>query len=148
MQQYEQATGIRYDRVGLFRTDVQYVTPIDIHDGNDAVVPGFGFLVNDRMFYGTYDNAHVWAKIRYASVDCYQPRHPFVQMHSEFFMNDLILPNIPNVTRRDDICFYRVRSNGNVLTDDCTKFYPMPEELLRLNLTKNFWGEIKGISPA
>jgi hypothetical protein len=56
MQDAERRRGIEYSRVGLFRTDVKYVTPIDIFKGGDAVIPDFGFLVNDRMFYGTYNN--------------------------------------------------------------------------------------------
>lgn len=133
MREAEERRGIHYERVGLFRSDVKYVTPIDIFDG-DAVIPEFGFLVNDRMFYGTYENAHVWAKIRYPSVPCYQPRHKSIKMHSEFFMNDLVLKNIPNVTKKD-ICFYRVRANGEVWEDDCTKHYEFPKHLVELNLT-------------
>lgn len=135
MQQKEAATGIRYQRVGLFRSDVQYVTPIDIFDG-DAVIPKFGFLVNDRMFYGTYSNAHVWAKSRFPSVGCYVPRHRSIKMHSEFFMNDFVLRLIPNVTKKD-ICFYRVRANGVIWDDDCTKSYEFPKHLIDLNLTYN-----------
>lgn len=133
MKEEEVRRGIEYNKVGLFRSDVQYTTPIDIFDG-DAVIPKFGFLVNDRMFYGNYENARVWAKIRFPSVKCYQPRHQSVKMHSEFFMNDLVLKNIPNVTKRD-ICFYRVRADGNVWTDDCTKNYEFPKHLVELNLT-------------
>lgn len=133
MQETEQRLGIEYDRVGLFRTDVKYVTPIDIFDG-DAVIPEFGFLVNDRMFYGTYENAHIWAKIRFPSVPCYKPRHVSIKMHSEFFMNDLVLKNIPNVEKKD-ICFYRVRANVAVWEDDCSKEYAFPNHLVELNLT-------------
>jgi hypothetical protein len=135
MQEAEQNLNIEYERVGLFRTDVQYMTPIDIFDG-DAVIPKFGFLVNDRMFYGKYEHAHVWAKIRYPSVGCYVPRHRSINMHSEFFMNDLILKNLPNVTKKD-ICFYRARANGAIWDDDCTKKYEFPKHLVDLNLTYN-----------
>ena len=133
MQEAEHRRGLEYERVGLFRTDVKYVTPIDIFDG-DAVIPNFGFLVNDRMFYGTYENAHVWAKIRFPSVPCYKPRHNSIKMHSEFFMNDFVLRNIPNVSKKD-ICFHRVRANGAVWEDDCTKKYDFPKHLVELNLT-------------
>lgn len=112
MKAAEAHQGIEYDRIGFFRSDVKYVTPIDIFDG-DAVIPKFGFLVNDRMFYGTYENARIWAKIRFPSVKCYRPRHKSIKMHSEFFMNDLVLQNIPGVTKKD-ICFYRVRADGDV----------------------------------
>ena len=135
MKEEEISRGIEYDRIGLFRTDVQYATPIDIFDG-DAVIPNFGFFVNDRMFYGKYEYARTWAKIRFPSVKCYIPRHKNIRMHSEFFMNDLVLKNIPNVTKKD-ICFYRVRVHGDVWDDDCTKIYRFPDYLLELNLTHN-----------
>jgi hypothetical protein len=135
MQETEKKLNIEYERVGLFRSDVKYDTPIDIFDG-DAVIPKFGFLVNDRMFYGLYENANVWANVRYPSVACYQPRHRALGMHSEFFMNDFVLKNIPNVTKKD-ICFNRVRANGMVLEDDCTKVYEFPRFLIDLDLTKS-----------
>jgi len=43
MEEEEVHRGIEYDRVGLFRSDVRYRTPIDIFDG-DAVIPRFGFV--------------------------------------------------------------------------------------------------------
>jgi hypothetical protein len=137
MQDAEQRQGIEYSRVGLFRTDVKYVTPIDIFKGGDAVIPDFGFLVNDRMFYGTYNNAHVWAKIRFPSVPCYKPRHKLIQMHSEFFMMDLVLKNIPGVAKREDICFMRVQATGVMNTNDCRKS-GLPNFLaMKFNLTNN-----------
>ena len=69
MQQHERATGIEYERVAVFRSDVLYVVPIDIAKG-DAVIPAFGKMTNDRMFYGLYEHAYVWANIRCPSVDC------------------------------------------------------------------------------
>ena len=135
MKEDEISRGIEYDRVGLFRSDVQYATPIDIFDG-DAVIPKFGFFVNDRMFYGKYEYARIWAKIRFPSVECYIPRHQKIRMHSEFFMNDLVLKNIPNVTKKD-ICFYRVRVHGDVWDDDCKRIYRFPDYLVKLNLTYN-----------
>jgi hypothetical protein len=109
MQQHEKELNIRYDRVGFFRSDVKYISPIDIFNG-DAVVPAFGGggMINDRMFYGLYEHAHVWANIRFPSVECYEPPSPTWGLHSEHFMERLVLKNIPNVTHRDDICFYRV----------------------------------------
>ena len=116
MREAERRQGIEYERVGFFRSDVRFVTSIDIFDG-DAVIPNFGW-VNDRMFYGTYENAYIWAKIRFPSVPCYVPAKADVGMNSEFFMRDLVLKNIPNVTTRN-ICFYRVRATGYVQNGDC-----------------------------
>jgi len=140
MQQYESTHDIGYDRVGLFRSDVYYVTDISIKRGssrssskteadtNDAVVPAFGKMGNDRMFYGTYDNAFVWANIRYPSVDCYKPEIPTQGLHSEHFMERLILPNIPNWTERRDICFLRVRGEGEIQEGDCKINYDGPTD--------------------
>ena len=133
MQETEERRVIQYEQVGLFRSDVEYATPIDIFDG-DAVIPKFGFVVNDRMFYGTYENAHDWAKSRYPSVPCYVPRHEGIAMHSEYFMKDLVLKNIPNVTKKEDICFYRVRAQ-HVQRDDCIREYWLPQFLIDANVT-------------
>jgi hypothetical protein len=118
MQHHEEEFNIQYDRVGFFRSDVEYISPIDIFNG-DAVVPAFGKMTNDRMFYGLYEHAHVWANIRFPSVECYEPPEPTHGLHSEHLMKRLIVKNIPNVTYRHDICFYRVRGNGRVQTGDC-----------------------------
>eukprot|EP00555_Chaetoceros_dichaeta_P002003 CAMPEP_0198248984 /NCGR_PEP_ID=MMETSP1447-20131203/625_1 /TAXON_ID=420782 /ORGANISM="Chaetoceros dichaeta, Strain CCMP1751" /LENGTH=202 /DNA_ID=CAMNT_0043933505 /DNA_START=72 /DNA_END=677 /DNA_ORIENTATION=- len=71
-----------YSQVGLFRLDVHYTNPINISDSAAAVpnwghsdiyyrnpintfaaaMPNWGHSssINDRMFYGRYDNARVW----------------------------------------------------------------------------------------
>jgi hypothetical protein len=116
---------IQYERVGLFRSDVLYFHPIDISEG-DAVVPAFGKMTNDRMFYGLYENAYVWANIRFPSVDCYKPQQPTHGLHSEHFMRRQVLPNIPNVTTRYDICFMRVRGTGKINLGDCLFNYTGP----------------------
>ena len=133
MEETEQKLGIQYERVALFRSDVQYASPINIFEGGDAVIPKFGFFINDRMFYGKREYAHIWAKIRFAGMDnrqCYRPRHPLVGMHSEFYLKDFVLSKIPiDVVEDDTICFYRVRGTGEVSYDDCTKKYHFPEFL-------------------
>uniref|UniRef100_A0A7S1FQT1 Uncharacterized protein n=1 Tax=Corethron hystrix TaxID=216773 RepID=A0A7S1FQT1_9STRA len=123
-----------YSKVGLFRTDVLYSTPIDINDG-DAVIPAFangdGFR-NDRMFYGLYGYAKVWATNRYPSVKKYMKTDwgKTHCLHSERFMNKLI-EDIPWETR--PICFQRVRAGGvlnkmrNSAKTDC-EWYPPPEK--------------------
>jgi hypothetical protein len=133
MEESEKRLGIEYERVGMFRSDVKYVTPINVFDG-DAVAPKFGFVVNDRMFYGLRENTKIWSKLRFPGVSCYTPRHPALRMHSEFYMNDFIFANIPTVVEKRDICFYRVRGNGNILDDDCTKVYPYPQFLWKAGL--------------
>lgn len=131
MQQYEYSNDIHYDRVGLFRSDVYYVTDIDIMSETEtdvAVIPSFGKMGNDRMFYGTYENAYVWANIRFPSVDCYEPELPTQGLHSEHFMERLILPNIPNWTERNDVCFLRVRGEGEIQDGDCNINYDGPTD--------------------
>lgn len=151
MQTTEQAKNIRYERIGFFRTDVVYVTPIDIQAGGDAVIPNFGFIVNDRMFYGSYENAHIWANSRFASASCYEPRHRDFGLHSEFFMYDFVLPLIANkgvndsepdndkhyknhtvINKSDDICFYRIRASGKISENDCRQAYRMSPIYLHL----------------
>uniref|UniRef100_A0A7S1BH99 Uncharacterized protein n=2 Tax=Corethron hystrix TaxID=216773 RepID=A0A7S1BH99_9STRA len=109
-----------YDRVGLFRSDVLYNGDIDIFDG-DAVIPAHSngeIFANDRMFYGLYDYAKVWAKGRLGKVDEYM-KSEFGKMHclhSERFMYHLVR-ELPIEYR--DICFNRVRATGAVEKDDC-----------------------------
>jgi hypothetical protein len=122
MVENEKKTGVQYERVGLFRSDVFYVSPIDIGKG-DAVIPAFGLMTNDRMFYGKYEHAYVWANIRFPSVDCYKPPKSTHGLHSEHFMRRLILPNIPNWTINDKICFLRVRGQGKIQKKDCIYNY-------------------------
>jgi len=116
-----------YTQVGLFRSDVFYTNPIDIFDG-DAVIPQFAsYPVNDRMFYGKFEYAEIWATHRFRNVPGYLGRAATGQLktyardtlHSEFFMRDGILHAMPVKVQRKDICFFRVRGTGDVLTNDC-----------------------------
>ncbi|KAJ8598208.1 hypothetical protein CTAYLR_005541 [Chrysophaeum taylorii] len=122
-----------YDRVGLFRLDVQYMTDIHVVAGaEDAVVPYMhywpGRQLNDRMFYGTRKSARVWASKRFSSVpkfllqaDRTQKKRP--GLHSETFMYFLMTAVLaPIRVRLGIICFYRVRANQTgaiVKTTDC-----------------------------
>eukprot|EP00536_Pseudo-nitzschia_multiseries_P001882 jgi/Psemu1/235144/estExt_Genewise1.C_240128 len=88
-----------YDRVGMFRSDALYVTPIDIaslgnagstagsananaNAGSEGIVPVYdvhnryfvtpGFAlnpINDRMVYGPYDAVKIWATKRFDLVE-------------------------------------------------------------------------------
>jgi len=138
MEQRERSMSIQYERVGLFRSDVFYFVPIDISKG-DAVIPSFGKMTNDRMFYGLYENAYIWANIRFPSVDCYVPPLPTQGLHSEHFMETLILKNIPNWTNKSDICFMRVRGNGLVQLTDCELNYDGPRPWHGHGIGRNAW---------
>ena len=121
MEEAENKLNIHYERVGLFRSDVLYANPIDIMDGNDdAVTPMFASSrANDRMFYGSYENARIWATIRFPSVECYRPSKKKYGLHSEQFMKDQILASMNTRVVKKDICFFRVRATGLVMSDDC-----------------------------
>lgn len=82
----------KYSRVGIFRSDVMFMTPIDIydlglvHNSNSTtpstftrkydgqneyfVTPAFCmYPVNDRMIYGPYEAVKIWATKRFEHVE-------------------------------------------------------------------------------
>lgn len=73
--------GIQYTRIGMFRSDALYVTPIDLYQtnadsfdnrNNQAVLAPFGAMpVNDRMFYGPYEAVDIWATRRFSFLENY-----------------------------------------------------------------------------
>lgn len=93
-----------YQQIGLFRSDVYYVNPIDISD-SEAAVPYFhtwgGY--NDRIFYGNRENAAVWAD-RFA----YSPIHKG-DYHSESYLRKMMNHHNISVSKKP-ICVLRVRS--------------------------------------
>lgn len=100
-----------YDRVGLFRLDVEYTMPINISRG-DAVVPMFSAAeqgrANDRMFYGLHRYAKVWATERFNNLDLWATNRG----DSEEYVHRLLsLHKVPYV-KDACICFRRVRANG------------------------------------
>lgn len=136
MEDESQRLGISYNRVAMLRSDVLYVTSIDIYRINDtfvdtenthAVIPGFAmYPVNDRLIYGPYSAVKIWATQRFSRIDSHVRK---VQrgfgMHSEQFLHDAILPvieeNGTKVMTNNDICFFRVRSDRSVRTFDCQR---------------------------
>jgi hypothetical protein len=143
----------RYNRVAMLRSDVVYVTPINIyetanrqHDTNNeiAVIPSFAtYPVNDRMIYGPYDAVKVWATERFSRLEKHAEDRPGYGMHSERYLADSILPAIEEkgfgVEQSRNICFFRARADGQVHLNDCddsSKFHPI--SLLR----KMHWVEV------
>lgn len=71
--------GVEYSRVGMFRSDVLYLKPIDISMLNQGVfdsrnrhvvVPGFArYPANDRMIYGNVEGVKIWATRRFSLVE-------------------------------------------------------------------------------
>lgn len=114
----------RYERVGLFRSDVVYFTDVDI-DAHDAAIPDFEHWwgMNDRMFYGRRKYAKVWAKTRFSQVGDFLHMHPSKGLHSETFMA-FLMRGIP--VQRVTICFHRVRAMGHVEPDGCSWGVPTP----------------------
>ena len=131
MKEHASVHNIRYDRVAMMRSDVVYLTQIDIFksapDGifdtfnNQSVIPGFAYFpVNDRMFYGPYEAAEIWATGRFSRLDdfVYKLRQP---LHSERFLNAMILPAVRarsiSVVSDPGICFWRARTDRSIWVD-------------------------------
>jgi hypothetical protein len=113
-----EGSGVHYSRVGLFRLDVQYIEPIDISAGR-AVVPGWQYYwgFNDRMFFGEYEYAKVWATRRFPQVETYAEQSIGTkELHSETYLK-WVMRNVP-ITKTNK-CFRRVRANGLVVKEDC-----------------------------
>lgn len=123
----EDRGGFRYARVGMFRSDVLYRTDINISDGGDfaGVVPGFNNQhewFTDRMIYGPRSIVERWAQGRFPHVARYV-RSAFGRthkLHSERFLYHLMMHGgAPIKIEFRDICFQRVRANGQILYNDC-----------------------------
>ena len=110
MESNELTLRVTYSRVGLFRLDVQYQNSVYINDG-DAVEPKG---MNDRLFYGTRSNAEVWATGRFNHVQTYLTtrNHLWSEGFMKWLMRDIAV-------EPRSICFYRVRANGKISTNDC-----------------------------
>jgi hypothetical protein len=68
----QQKENVKYTQVAMLRSDVLYMTPMDIYEyGQDrVVVPGFGrHLVSDRVVYGPAEAVQVWAAQRSSRLD-------------------------------------------------------------------------------
>jgi len=125
-----------YTQVGLFRLDVHFTNPINVSD-SAAAVPNWGHWsgVNDRMFYGSYDNARVWANSRFPLVEKYikTKKGKKKGLHSESYMRFVLkYMNIP--FEEKPICFNRLRANGNTC-EDCYE----DEDFFRDNFTRIMW---------
>ena len=131
MKEHASIQDIRYDRVAMIRSDVVYLTPIDIFksapDGifdtfnNQSVIPGFGQgPVNDRMFYGPYEATEIWASGRFPRLDDYLFKFNRY-LHPERFLRAAILPAIRAISISVDedpgICFWRARADQSIWVD-------------------------------
>ena len=122
--------GNYYKYVGLFRTDTFMVTVLPSISGSVAVAPAFDSFggQNDRMFYGSYENARIWAD-RFAFYSIFEtkymkPYNPIkpklsqVGYHSEYYLGNLMKHH--NITvKLEDICIWRIRNQGGLSASDC-----------------------------
>eukprot|EP00977_Amphora_coffeiformis_P007994 scaffold1803_cov92-Amphora_coffeaeformis.AAC.17 len=141
-QQTGDGSRTAYTRVAILRSDVFYMTPIDIWETGTlgtldrrnrvAVVPNFAnFPVNDRMIYGPYGAVRIWATTRFETIEEHAQwtlqHKPGYAMHSETFVEGL-LDRIENegyqVNKHETICFFRVRADETIWVNDCS--YPPP----------------------
>merc|ERR1712048_1076988 len=103
----------KYERVGLFRSDVLYKTPVNMSDG-DAVIPNFQHWggLNDRLFYGLYENSKIWATQRYANAEEFVKsvrKQKQKGLHSERYLKWLLTKKFHLKIEFRHICFSRVR---------------------------------------
>jgi hypothetical protein len=120
MEDYSRNKSRWYTQVGLFRSDVVYLDDIFLFDSKAAIPEFASCPANDRMFYGTYHNAWIWSKTRFTNVPYAYERGFFNEgLHSEYYMHDVILPQMKDPYEKKDICFLRVRATGDISTDDC-----------------------------
>lgn len=138
MEAHAKKEKIQYSRVAMLRSDVVYMTPIDIWEtersgvrdteNKVAVIPGFGkHPVSDRIIYGPHDAVSVWASNRFRSLDTHvrwiAKNRPGWGMHSEKFVNFTLLPAIretgARVAEHETMCFFRSRSDETVWINDC-----------------------------
>lgn len=125
-----------YSRVAMLRSDVLYVTPIDIYklpDGSMdyenqyAVVPNFAnFPVNDRMIYGPADGVKIWAAGRFKRLQRHVERvlETGDGIHPERYLYHTIFPAIRDagvqiLPGNKELCFLRVRSDLSLRAGDC-----------------------------
>ena len=125
---------VSYSRVGMFRNDAMYLTPIDIamldtklqtYDSLNryvTVAPFGRSPINDRMIYGPMEAVRIWSTQRFAKIDerARLRQDPGYEMHSERFLNASIFPAMAapiNVDRH--CCFVRTRSDESALISDC-----------------------------
>lgn len=122
-----------YKIAAMLRSDVVYVTPIDVHDNGGitdktVTVPGFGlYPVSDRIAYGDFDGVREWATARFSHLESHVEsilqNDPGWGMHSERFMNYTIWPLIQNhaqIRQDESVCFLRARADETVWVSDCT----------------------------
>jgi uncharacterized protein YhfF len=133
MEEHAKQFNKTYTRVAMFRSDVVFVTPIDIfrkknhdidYENRHAVIPYFGkFPVNDRMIHGPYEAVKMWATERLPRVHEHVKNPKASGLHSEKYLKQTIFPLIRElgfeIQEDRGICFFRCRADGPIHFKDC-----------------------------
>ena len=110
-----------YEQIGLFRSDVYYITPVSIYE-HQAGVPDFAHYggINDRLFYGKREYASLWAH-RFDFIEDFDRLYLEKKTcyHAESFVNGILETNEVPVEKNENICIWRVRSGSRVSLKDC-----------------------------
>lgn len=134
----ETKLNVNYTRVAMLRSDVAFITPIDIYSiqGNKdinnvqrtAVVPGFAkWPVNDRMIYGPAPAVAIWASERFKWIERHVAKVarslPGRGMQDEYYLDLTIFPAIRKlgitIVEDETLCFLRARADESVWVNDC-----------------------------
>lgn len=120
MEDYATSENKQFARVGLFRSDTVYTTPISLL-GDDAITPQFSMPANDRLFVGSYENAKIWATARFSSLSkALEDGKLQLGLNSEYYLSEVILPQLSQYPpTRLPWCSQRVRATGKIRRDDC-----------------------------
>ena len=123
-----------YQQIGLFRTDVYQVNSVDIFNSN-ATVPNFAHYwgYNDRLFYGSYRNAALWAD-RFGFSPIFEEKYMYTPeddfqsdgYHSEYFLGTLMDHYNVSVDLQD-VCVWRIRGGKRLQVTDCGEADGMKE---------------------
>jgi hypothetical protein len=139
MQSHAMDVGVEYSRVAVIRSDVFYLTPVDVwelpsggRDSNNSVVviPGFGrHPISDRLIYGPSKAVTIWAAQRYERMDAHVQwmlhNKPGFGLHSETFVRRALLDPVRelgfSVVEHPTMCFFRARADETIRTSDCSQ---------------------------
>jgi len=141
MEESAKRNGFEYSRVAMLRSDVVYMTPIDIFGlgpgridtGNKhAVIPAFSkYPICDRIIYGPAPAVKVWATQRFDRIDSHvQWTRTLKNMtgfgiQPERFVKYALFPDIrklgTKVIEHPTMCFFRARSDETVWVSDCSR---------------------------
>jgi hypothetical protein len=164
MERYGAQHKVNYTRVAMLRSDVFYMTPVDIWqrgiaghvrdvDNRVAVIPDFAnFPVSDRMIYGPYEAVRLWSATRFDTLDAHAQwslqHKPGCAMHSESFVSRLVARIKERgfvVDHHETLCFFRARVDESVWVSDCTMPVPYASPKIQAGLPTDLKAGVEGI---